>query len=825
MPACALALAAGPRDHLPVASDVHQPAPATVTGASAAAAEDSAAAGLAAPAPDSGLTQVEAERRLAQRGPRTLQSSRSYGTIVRANTLTVFNLILAAFGVVTLAFGDARDALFLGIIVANSGIGIAQEVRAKRALDRLSLLVAPRARVRRDGAVRTIDVDQLVVGDLLLLEPGEQVTADGTLLAATDLRLDESMLSGESQAVRHEVGESIRSGAFVVEGGGAVRVEAVGTDSYAAHVTGEARQFRHPRSPLERAVNRLLYMLVLLVLGLGTVLGYSLYHRHVSAGTAVSTSAAGVVTLVPEGLMLLVSLTYAAAAVRMSRRGVLAQQLNAIESLASVDTICIDKTGTLTEAALRVVELLPEPAGDDESLRLALGAFAAASTRNITLTAIADACPASPRRVIAEVPFSSRRRWSAVQLSEGSFYLGAPERLPVGGLAAAVDSHQRAGRRVLAVARGDAGLDASPAEDPPPGLQPVGIVVLAEELRPGIGDTVAFLTRQGIELKVLSGDAPATVAAIARDVGIPVNDVATGEEIPTDAERAREWIRAVTVVGRISPEGKRRIVQALQADGRYVAMVGDGVNDVPALKAARVAIAQGSGTQMARAVADLVLISGDFGTIPPLVAEGRQALRNLQRVAKLYVTKSAFAAFLILTIGISSEAYPLLPRHLSLAAALTIGIPTFFLALAPSSGPWSPAGFVRSVTRFAVPGGFVIGTGVVAAYLFALHDLDRSVGDARTVALTTLMATGLYVVMALEAGGSLRRSALVTLMCALMAGIYVLALLIPASRTFFALGSLDAGLILTSILASAVAIGALALCGFSLRTGVSDHPA
>lgn len=797
-----------------------------MTGASAAAAENSAGAGLSLPPADSGLTQVEAERRLAQRGPRTLQTSRSYGTIVRANTLTVFNLILAAFGVVTLAFGDARDALFLGIIVANSGIGIAQEVRAKRALDRLSLLVAPRARVRRDGTVRTIDVDQLVVGDLLLLEPGEQLTADGTLLAATDLRLDESMLSGESQAVRHQAGEQIRSGAFVVEGGGTVRVEAVGSDSYAAHVTGEARQFRHPRSPLERAVNRLLYMLVLLVLGLGAVLGYSLYHRHVSAGTAVSTSAAGVVTLVPEGLMLLVSLTYAAAAVRMSRRGVLAQQLNAIESLASVDTICIDKTGTLTESALRVVELLPERAGDDEPLRLALGAFAAAaSTRNITLSAIAEACPAEPRRAIAEVPFSSRRRWSAVQLSEGSFYLGAPERLPVGSLAAAVDSHQRAGRRVLAVARGDADLDASPAEQPPAGLRPMGVVVLAEELRPGIADTVAFLMRQGIELKVLSGDAPATVAAIARDVGIPVNDVATGEEIPAEPERAREWIRAVTVVGRISPEGKRRIVQALQADGRYVAMVGDGVNDVPALKAARVAIAQGSGTQMARAVADLVLITGDFATIPPLVAEGRQALRNLQRVAKLYVTKSAFAAFLILTIGISSEAYPLLPRHLSLAAALTIGIPTFFLALAPSSGPWSPAGFVRSVTRFAVPGGFVIGTGVVAAYLFALHDLDRSVGDARTVALTTLMATGLYVVMALEAGGSLRRSALVTLMCALMAGIYVIALLIPASRTFFALGSLDAGLILTSILASAVAIGALALCGFSLRTGVTTRPA
>jgi magnesium-transporting ATPase (P-type) len=251
-------------------------------------------------------------------------------------------------------------------------------------------------------------------------------------------------------------------------------------------------------------------------------------------------------------------------------------------------------------------------------------------------------------------------------------------------------------------------------------------------------------------------------------------------------------------------------------------MVGDGVNDVPALKSSRLAIAQGSGTQMARSVSDLVLLSGDFASVPPLVAEGRRALRNLQRVTKLYVTKSAFAAFLILTIGTSSDAYPLLPRHLSLAATLTIGIPTFFLALAPSSGPWRPEGFVRAVARFAVPAGVVVGTGVVAGYLFALHDLDLSVADSRTVALTTLVATGLYLVMALEAGGSRRRSTLVAVMCALMAGAYVATLLIPAARTFFELTVPDAGMITTALLASAVSIGALVLCGFSMRAAAAS---
>lgn len=766
-----------------------------------------------------GLSEREAARRLAEAGaPAHPGTSRSYTSIVRANVLTVFNVILAAFGALTLTFGDARDALFLGIIVANSGIGITQEVRAKRALDRLSLLVAPHATVRRDAKTRNIAVEDVVVGDLLLLAPGDQLVADGRLVRSRDLRLDESILSGESEPILHRSGDDVRSGAFVVEGAGEYEVTAVGGASFAARVTGEARSFRHPRSPLERAVNRLLYALVLLVIGLGAVLGYSLYHRHVGADTAVATSSAGVVSLIPEGLMVLVSLTYAAAAVRMSRRGVLAQQLNAIESLASVDTLCIDKTGTLTEASLRVVELLPARREDEQALRGALGALAAgASIRNLTLQAIAEAFPSEPHEPIGEIPFSSRRRWSAVQLPGETYYLGAPGRIPVGELESAAQERQAQGRRVVALAKSSDPVPAEPDERPPDGLEPLGIVVLAEELRPGVSDTIAFLRREEVEIKVLSGDASGTVAAIAQDVGIPVAGVHEGKAIPADPQERGKFAREATVIGRISPEGKRQIVQALTDSGRYVAMVGDGVNDVPAMKHARLAIAQGSGTQMARSVADLVLISGDFASVPQLVAEGRRALRNLQRVTKLYVTKSAFAAFLILTIGVSSDAYPLLPRHLSLAATLTIGIPTFFLALAPSTGPWSPEGFVRNVARFAVPAGAVVGTGVVTGYLFAVHDLDLSLADARVVALTTLVACGLYLVMALEAGGSRRRSTLVAVMCAVMAGLYVGALLLPASRTFFALTVPDVGMIATALMASAVSIAALAACGFSIR--------
>lgn len=777
-----------------------------------------------------GLSEVEAAAALAALGkPPPPASSRSYRSIVRANVLTVFNLILAAFGAVTLIFGDARDALFLGVIVANSTIGVAQEIRAKRALDRLALLVAPRAAVVRDGETREVAVAEVVPGDLVRVRAGDQVVADGEVVQSRELRLDESVLTGESESVAREQGASIHSGAFVAEGEGSYLVSAVGAESFAARILGEARSFRHPRSPLERAVNRLLYVLVGLMLVLGTLLGYSLYHRHAGMHVVVATSVAGVVSLVPEGLMVLVSLTYAVAAARMARRGVLAQQLNAIESLASVEVICVDKTGTLTESALRVVAVEPAVDSSEAELTEALGRLAAsAGAPNATMRAIAErylpaadeSAPANPQpgepdAPLHEVPFNSRRRWSAVQFRDVTYVLGAPERFELGALTARAEQLAREGRRVLALAHTAEALPREPGDEPPAPLRVLGLVVIAERLRPNVAETIAFLLEQGVEVKVLSGDSPHTVAAIARDVGIPVGTVHAGEEIPEDPEELREFALRASVVGRISPDGKRAIVAALADAGRYVAMLGDGVNDVPALKAARLAIAQGSGAQMARSIADLVLVRGDFDAIPALVHAGRQALRNLQRVTKLYVTKSAFAAFLILTIGVSSEAYPLLPRHLSLAASLTIGIPTFFLALAPSSGPWRPAAFVRGVARFAAPAGVLVGTGTVSGYLFALHDLDYPVIEARTVATTVLVAVGLYLVIVLEAAGSRRRSGLVAGMCLSLGGVYAVILATAATRHFFALSPPSVGMVLTAAIASLLAVGALAISGFA----------
>src|SRR5436190_4639006 len=448
-----------------------------------------------------GLTSEEAARRLAERGPAAPEAdTRSYASIVRANVFTVFNLILLVFGVLTLAFGAAADALFLVILVANAAIGIAQEVRAKHALDRLAALVAPTAKVVRDGGERIVAIDGLVVDDLVRAEPGDQIVADGVLEEATGFTVDESVLTGESQAVVREAGEEVRSGSFAVEGAGAYRVTAVGAESYAQRVTGEARTFRHPRSPLERALNRLLLVLVAILVPLSALLAYALWERNTPMRDAVSTSVAAGVTLVPEGLILLTSVTFAMAAVGIARRGALAQQLNAVESLASVDVLCVDKTGTLTEADLRVTDVVPAD-GDREALERELGRFAASSpTSNMTLAAIRSEFAGEPEHAEAHVPFSSRWRWSGVQLDGTAFVLGAPEKVGAGVLAERAETEAAAGRRVLAFARttGASLASVDPAGGQTPDSVPLGLVVLAERLRPNVRETVAYFLDQGV---------------------------------------------------------------------------------------------------------------------------------------------------------------------------------------------------------------------------------------------------------------------------------------------------------------------------------------
>ena len=767
-----------------------------------------------------GLTEADAQRRLRERGPQPKDSSsRSYRSIAVANTFTIFNAILAAFGAATIVFGNPRDALFLGILIANTTIGTFQEVRAKRELDKLAALVAPTATVIRDGRPREVPIVEVVVGDLVRVGSGDQVVADGTVVRGDGLALDEANVTGESEPVLRDAGDHVLSGSFVVEGEGAFEATAVGADSHAAKVAATARAFRHPRSPLEKAMDRLLIVMVAVMLPLGVSLGISLALRDVTQAQAVETLTAAVVNIVPEGLILLVSLTMAVSAAKMARRGVLAQQLNAIESLASVSVLCTDKTGTLTEASLRVVELIPAEGVREDELARALGRFAAsAPSRNATLEAVHAAQLGGDGALepTAQVPFSSRRRWSALELDGDRLVLGAPEALLANAsedaLRHAASERAAAGRRVLALAAAGAPLPPAAPDAPlPDPLLALGVVVLAERLRENATDTVAFFGAERVALKVLSGDNPATVEAITRDAGIPADTGALdGGTLPEGDEALLAAVRAAPAIGRISPADKARVVRVLADSGEYVGMLGDGVNDVPALKQARLAIAQGSGTQMARAVSDLVLVSGEFGEVPRMVHEGRQILRNIQRVARLFVTKALYTAFLLMTIAIPTGIFPLLPRQFTLTSSLTIGIPAFLLALAPSSGPWRPEGFLRAVARFSLPAGLAAGIGILSAYLLARYTFDLSLTEARTVTVATVVTSGLAIVIVLEDEPGKRRLAVAAL-CALMSLGFVLVCAIPAGREFFDLATPNREIVAAWAIGTTIGLALLAV--------------
>jgi cation-transporting P-type ATPase E len=720
-------------------------------------------------------------------------TSRSYPDIVASNTFTVFNLILGVLLAVTLAFGDYQDALFGFVIVANTLIGVVQEVRAKRVLDRLALLVAPRARVFRDGEEVLCSVDSLVPGDVVRLKPGDQVVADGPVVASRALLLDESILTGESEAVSKQVGDGVLSGAYCVAGSGDYRVEAVGQESFAERLAAEARGTRPQLSPLQHDINRVLRITVGVMAPLAVLLVASIVIRGDAVVDGAQRAVAALVPLIPEGLVLLTSLTFAVAAVQLARIGTLAQRLNAVESLASVDTVCLDKTGTLTENRLRVTDVEPADGWDGDDLRRDLALLAAsAGDRNSTMQAIAEAAPGDAVPVLAEVPFTSARKWSGVTIAgPRTLVLGAPDVLEGRGVAISpalrgrIAEHSAARRRVVLAATGDVAL-ASDGELPP--VAAAGIVVLSEGLRPDAAETVAYLHSQGVALKIISGDAPSTVQAVARAAGVPGADAAiSGIDLPEDPAALEEVALSTTVFGRITPEQKRALVQALTRRGRYVAMVGDGVNDVLALKEARLAIAMGNGSQMAKGVADLVLLTNAFSTVPVAVEEGRRILRNTHRVAKLFVAKSVYAAVLVATLGLAPLAFPFLARHLTVTSSLTIGIPAFFLALSKSTGRVQREGFLAGLLAFTIPAGVISAAMIAAGYLAVRFGLDVSVTEGRTAAVLIATAMGLAILVQVERGLDRRRvRPWVWGMVVLFASALTLGLQIEFLRDFFA---------------------------------------
>ena len=770
-----------------------------------------------------GLSSAEAHRRLADLGPVEPDSSRSVASIVAANVFTLFNAILGAFFLLLVGLGLFADAIFGLVAIVNTAIGIRSELRAKETLDELALLVAPRAKVIRDGKLTELRAEEVVPGDIVRVEPGDQLVADGSAVAARGLTMDESILTGEADGVRKRRGDRLMSGSFCLAGSGHYEVDAVRERSYAGRVAGEARAFRHPMSPLQEEVNRVLWATTIAMIPLGVILLLALSIRSVGLTDAAQTAAAGLVTMVPEGLVLLMSVTLAVAAVRLARMRTLVQQLSATEALAAVDTICVDKTGTLTDGTLSLVAVEVADPDRPGPTQEALGRFAhSAGERNRTLQVIAERFPASPRPVVAEVPFSSAWKWSGATLdgdgATRSYVLGAPDVLKRAGVLAlpptlekALAEHTGAGRRVVAFGEATGRLPEDPAHQPPPQLEARALVVLEERLRSDALDTVEFMREQQVDLKLISGDARETVTAVARAVGVPADaGVIEGPDLPEDKSGLAAAAEKNTVFCRIAPDQKQALVGALAEAGRFTAMIGDGVNDVPALKRARLAVAMGSGSQVTKGVADIVLLSDQFAMLPRAVAEGRRIARNIHRLGRLYLTKSVYAAVLILFAAITGFAFPFLPRHLTVAATLTIGIPSFVLALAPSEGPLYRGHLLRSLAAFAVPAGVACGVASLLSFFFVDTAFGGTIEDGRTAATTTLIVLGLCFILLLERGPGREHITIQSYMLALVAGLgalYALGLAAAPVRDFFQLVILSAGQWFLALLC--VAIGLL----------------
>ncbi|KOV22909.1 metal ABC transporter ATPase [Streptomyces sp. XY431] len=800
-----------------------------------------------------GLTAAEVADRVARGDVNDVpvRSSRSTKEIVRANVFTRFNAIIGVMFAIILVVGPIQDGLFGLVIVANTAIGIIQELRAKKTLDSLALIGEARPQVRRDGTVQQIAVGEIVLDDTVLLGIGDKVIVDGEVTEADGLEIDESLLTGEPDSVLKQPGDQVMSGSFVVAGAGTFTATKVGREAYAAQLAEEASRFTLVKSELRSGIDSILRFITWLLIP--TAVGLIISQLAVEGRDwreAVRRMIAGIVPMVPEGLVLLTSVAFAIGVIRLGRKQCLVQELPAIEGLARVNTVCLDKTGTLTEGGMDLVDLRILDAdaddGDDgatdergalddrgtlkETVEQALAVMAGADARpNASMQAVIDAYgdgrdaavhgpqppdaqhpdgrhpdgghlngdgPESGRgapgarggwRVIEAMPFSSARKWSGVQLleprgGEASWLLGAPDvLLPAGHPALAeVDELGAQGLRVLLLGRTPVPLD---APDPAAGLRPLALVVLQQRLREDAADTLRYFESQQVEAKVISGDAAVSVGAVAAHLGLPGADhPVDARTLPGEPEALADLAERTTVFGRVTPQQKRELVGALQSRGHTVAMTGDGVNDVLALKDADIGVAMGSGSDATKAVAQIVLLNNSFAVMPSVVAEGRRVIGNIERVAGLFLVKTVYSVLLALLVIFTHSPYPFLPRHSTVLSTLTIGVPAFFLALAPNNER-ARTGFVRRVLRLAIPGGIIAGTATFTAYALARANHATDLESDTSVATLTLFLVAIWVLAIVARPYNWWRVLLIATMC----GCFALVMTVPWLSDFFQL--------------------------------------
>ena len=743
--------------------------------------------------PGIGLTAAEVADRVAKGLTNAVPTAptRTVGQIIRGNVLTPINLVVGILAGLVILAGSPKDALFGGVIVANSVIGVYQELRAKKVLDQLSVVSAPRARAVRDGEVRELLVHELVLDDVVELRAGAQVVADGAIVMHDNLEIDESLLTGEADPVVKADGDPVLSGSAVVAGTGRMVVNKVGAENYAAQLAEEARRFTLINSPLRNDVNRLVKWVGWIIIPVGVLLATSQYFRRDETWQqSIISTVAGLIGMVPEGLVLLTSVAFAVGVVHLAKRRCLVQELPAIEVLARVDVLCADKTGTITEGALEVAEVLLLDGVSAPTVDSVLTAMAQLDPDPNATTNALKAHFVEPTNwtVTGRVPFSSARKWSAMSFADnGNWVFGAPENVLTtaytGALLEQVESHAANGQRVLVLASTSSVFaEANDAELP--AVEPIALVLLEDIVRADAPETLQFFADQGVIVKVISGDNNVTVGAVARRAGLQgwADNVNATTLPPIDTEEFTDAVMASTVFGRVTPHQKRAMVQALQSRGHIVAMTGDGVNDVLALTDADCGVAMASGSEATRAVAQLVLLDSNFSALPRVVAEGRRVINNIERVASLFLAKTTYSVILSILTGVFALAYPLRPIHLSILSWFTIGVPAFFLALEPNDHLVKP-NFLRRVLGRAVPAGVVIAGATMGA--FAIARLDTSIDEdhARTVAV--LVAGGVALMNLLRVASPLnhlRRILIVT-----MIALFGLAFVLPIGRRIFEL--------------------------------------
>lgn len=764
-----------------------------------------------------GLTAAEVADRVSRGHVNRVESKsgRSIGQIVRSNIFTRFNAILGSLFVLIVSVGPIQDALFGLVLVANALIGIIQELRAKRTLDRLVILAAPRAVVVRDDSPTEILTSEVVVDDLLELRLGDQVAVDGRVLSSEQLEIDESLLTGESEPIHKINGDEVYSGSVVVAGAGLIRAVTVGEAAYANDLAGKARRFTVTRSELRIGIDQILKYITWALVPTAALLVWSQARAHEGWREVVSGSVAGVVGMVPEGLVLLTSMAMAMAVLRLGRKQVLVQELSAVEGLARVDVVCLDKTGTLTEGRSEFDRLvaIDSTRYSESALWTGLAALGSAEpSPNASLDAIMDASDVSSAdewEADAIVPFSSARKWSGASFGpEGTWILGAPEVVLRGlddGSPARVEASDLAasGMRVLALAHSEASLRDSDSQLPGQ-IEAAALIVLGERIRSDAPEALAYFEKQGVMLKVISGDNPKTVGAIAERLGIEGASHPVDARTMPEGDGLAEVMDENSVFGRVRPEQKRDMVRALKARGHTVAMTGDGVNDALALKDADIGIAMGAGSSASRAVAQIVLLDNKFATMPGVVAEGRRVIANIERTANLFLTKSAYVMLLALAVGVAAVPFPFLPRHLTIVGAVTIGIPAFFLSLAQNTARAKP-GFVGRALEFALPAGFISAGATFAAFALTRWRDPETLGDARTAAALVLIACGLWILGILARPFRPWKVGLI----ASMIGIVFLVFFVPPLRSFYALTIPPSDVMLGTALIGAVACALL----------------